>query len=263
MDYVVDSYFTEPFQNENNELRTDFIYDDRRSFSKAYIFCKYIGLVFYINTLIPCNNTILNIIVGVMCLSTVNSARYEFMHYRKYGTRFSSVAEFNTWKGQQYSKSRMFFSLGELGLKIWHSIHTFPPQFDFSFATKCSIGMSVLNVHMLVLFMIYTVVCVFSMYLVYSGCCFDFTYSDTYPANHLRNHARIRDQDQVRPLDAVAMAVSAHSNEECCICLDTDNVRPWVGLPCGHSFHAGCISEWVATRHMTCPVCRYDVRVTV
>ena len=267
MDYAIDSYFTED-DVPSTEPRTDFIYEDRRSFSKVYIFCKYAGLIFYMNTLLPCNKLLLNVMVGLMCLSTVNSARYEFAHYRKYGYRFSSIAEFDVWKSQQYSKSRLVFSFGELGLKIWYGITTFPPQFDFSFQTKCGIGESVLNVHMLVLFMVYTIACVFSMYLIYSGCCFDARYYHTHPANLLRNHVRVMDQvmdqvmDRVRPLDPVAVAVSVAavsvpSNEECCICLDKDNEQPWGVLPCAHTFHAACITRWVATQQPNCPVCRF------
>ena len=265
MDYAIDSYFTED-DVPSNEPRTDFIYEDRRSFSKVYIFCKYAGLIFYMNTLLPCNKLLLNVMLGLMCLSTMNTARYEFAHYRKYGYRFSSIAEFDVWKSQQYSKSRLVFSFGELGLKIWYGITTFPPQFDFSFQTKCGIGESILKVHMLVLFMVYTIACVFSMYLIYSGCCFDFTYYHTHPANHLRNHVRVMDQvmDRVRPLDPVAVAVSVAavavpSNEECCICLDKDNEQPWGVLPCAHTFHAACITRWVATQQPNCPVCRFDM----
>jgi hypothetical protein len=269
MDYAIDSYLTgdDVPTNENNEPRTDFIYDDRRSFSKVYIFCKYIGIVFYISTLLPCNKALLNVMVGLMCLSTMNSARYELAHYRKYGARFSSIAEFDAWKSQQYPKSRLVFSFGELGLKIGYSITTFPPQFDFSFETLCGMGESVLNVHILVLFMVYIIASVFSIYLIYSGCCFSARYYHTHPANQLRNHVRVRDRviDRVRPLDpvAVAVAVAVPSNEECCICLDKDNEQPWGVLPCRHTFHAECISRWIATQHTTCPVCRVDVRIMV
>jgi hypothetical protein len=267
MDYAIDSYLTgdDVADASDAEPRTDFIYDDRRSFSKVYIFCKYIGIVFYISTLLPCNKPLLNVMVGLMCLSTMNSARYEFAHYRKYGTRFSSVGEFDAWKSQQYPKSRLVFSLGELGLKIGYSITTFPPQFDFSFGTLCGMGESVLNVHILVLFMVYIIASVFSIYLIYSGCCFDARYYHTHPANQLRNHVRVRDRviDRVRSLDPVAVAVAVPSNEECCICLDKDNEQPWGVLPCAHTFHAACITRWVATQQPNCPVCRFDVRITV
>ena len=261
MDYVIDSYLTGDDIAET-EPRTDFIYDDRRSFSKVYIFCKYIGIVFYISTLPPCNKSIFTVMVGLMFLSTMNSARYEFAHYRKYGTRFSSIDEFETWKSQQYPRSRLVFSFGELGLKIWYSITTFPPQFDFSFGTLCGMGESILNVHILVLFMLYTIVSVLSIYLLYSGCCFSARYYHTHPANSLRNNVRVQDraQDRVRPLDAVAVVVAVSSNEECCICLDMDNEQPWVGLPCGHMFHAACINRWIATQQQNCPVCRFDIR---
>ena len=266
MDYAIDTYFTgDDVPNNEQEQRTDFVYEDRRSFSKVYIFCKYIGLIFYMNTLLPCNKLLLNVMMGVMFLSSVNSTRYEFAHYCKYGSRFSSIAEFDAWKRRQYSKSRIVFSFGELGLKIWYGITTFPPQFDFSFKTKCSFGDSVLKVHMLVLFMVYIVASVFSMYLVFHGCCFDFTYYHTHPANRLRNHVPVH--DQVRPLDAVAVSVAvsmaASSHEECCICLDKDNSAPWGVLPCAHTFHAACITRWVATQQPNCPICRFDMRITV
>jgi hypothetical protein len=259
MDYAFDYYFTE--DEEEHEAQPGFVYNDRRSFSKVYIFCKYIGIVFYIATLPPCNKPIFTAMVGLMFLSTMNSARYEFAHYRKYGTRFSSVAEFDAWKSQQYPRSRLVFSFGELGLKIGYSITTFPPKFDFSFGTLCGMGESILNVHILVLFMLYTVVSVFSMYLIYSGCCFSARYYHTHPANRLRNHVRV--QDRVRPLDAVAVAVSVSSNEECCICLDKDNEQSWGVLPCGHKFHGACITRWIATQQPNCPVCRVDVRIAV
>ena len=258
MDYAIDSYLT----GDDVADAADFIYDDRRSFSKVYIFCKYLGIVFYISTLPPCDKPIFTVMVGLMFLSTMNSARYEFAHYRKYGTRFSSIAEFDAWKSQQYPRSRLVFSLCELGLKIGYSITTFPPHFDFSFGTLCGMGESILYVHMFVLFMMYMVVCVFSMYLIYSGCCFSARYYHTHPANRLRNHVRV--QDRVRPLDAVAVAVAAvSSNEECCICLDKDNEQPWGVLPCGHTFHGACITRWVATQQPNCPVCRFDMRIRV
>jgi hypothetical protein len=262
MDYAFD-YFS---PDTPDEPRTDFVYDERRSFSRMCLFCKYIGIVFYINTLPSCNKTILTVIMSLMFLSAFNSARYEFAHYRKYGTRFSSIAEFDAWKSRQFPKSRLVFSFGELGLKIWYGIHTFPPQFDFSFATKCGMGESVLKVHMLVLFTLYIIASIFSMYLIYSGCCFDALYNH-HPAQNIRNHRQV--QDLVRSLDPVAVAVSvdvsvaASPQEECCICLDKDTEQPWGVLPCAHTFHAACITRWVATQQPNCPICRFDMRTTV
>jgi len=267
MDYAFDYYFTEDEEEHEHEAQPGFVYNDRRSFSKVYIFCKYIGVIFYIATLPPCNKPIFTTMVGLMFLSTMNSARYEFAHYRKYGTRFSSIAEFESWKSQQYPKSRIVFALGELGLKIGYSITTFPPKFDFSFGTLCGMGESILNVHILVLSMLYTVVCVFSMYLLYSGCCFSTHYYHTHPANRLRNHVRVQGRGQgqrpIRSLDAVAVVVAVSPNEECCICLDNENEQSWAVIPCGHKFHGACITRWIATQQPNCPVCRVDVRISV
>ncbi|KAJ0130368.1 hypothetical protein HZ326_26535 [Fusarium oxysporum f. sp. albedinis] len=42
----------------------------------------------------------------------------------------------------------------------------------------------------------------------------------------------------------------------CIICLepmvDSDIVRR---LPCGHTFHSGCITPWYLRQHYTCPLC--------
>ncbi|KAJ9419758.1 hypothetical protein QL093DRAFT_2639486, partial [Fusarium oxysporum] len=42
----------------------------------------------------------------------------------------------------------------------------------------------------------------------------------------------------------------------CAICLETmtdsDTVRR---LPCGHTFHSGCITPWYLGQHYTCPLC--------
>jgi RNA polymerase subunit RPABC4/transcription elongation factor Spt4 len=44
-------------------------------------------------------------------------------------------------------------------------------------------------------------------------------------------------------------------NDECCICMDTENTSEWLMLPCGHKFHRQCISTWLHT-NQTCPICR-------
>ena len=87
MDYAIDSYF---WNNDSN---------NRRICAKLYVFFKFIGLIFYASILPTCNNNdfFISMIVA-MFLSTMNSARYEYAHFKRYGTIFSSVNEFNEWK---------------------------------------------------------------------------------------------------------------------------------------------------------------------
>eukprot|EP00172_Hildenbrandia_rubra_P002246 Plantae.Rhodophyta-Hildenbrandia_rubra.ctg29635.p1 GENE.Plantae.Rhodophyta-Hildenbrandia_rubra.ctg29635~~Plantae.Rhodophyta-Hildenbrandia_rubra.ctg29635.p1 ORF type:complete len:450 (+),score=67.60 Plantae.Rhodophyta-Hildenbrandia_rubra.ctg29635:74-1423(+) len=41
--------------------------------------------------------------------------------------------------------------------------------------------------------------------------------------------------------------------------LNKDDLRTARVLPCGHSFHKTCISEWIDAAHDTCPVCRRGI----
>ncbi|KAF2823210.1 hypothetical protein CC86DRAFT_372241 [Ophiobolus disseminans] len=49
--------------------------------------------------------------------------------------------------------------------------------------------------------------------------------------------------------------------KECVVCLDeyVDGVSQVMSLPCGHEFHAECITPWLVTRRRTCPICKGDV----
>ncbi|TKA82272.1 hypothetical protein B0A49_00425 [Cryomyces minteri] len=49
--------------------------------------------------------------------------------------------------------------------------------------------------------------------------------------------------------------------KECVVCLEeyVDGVSRVMSLPCGHEFHAECITPWLTTRHRTCPICKGDV----
>ncbi|KAL1301439.1 hypothetical protein AAFC00_005692 [Neodothiora populina] len=49
--------------------------------------------------------------------------------------------------------------------------------------------------------------------------------------------------------------------KECVVCLEeyVDGVSRVMSLPCGHEFHAECISPWLTTRRRTCPICKSDV----
>lgn len=49
--------------------------------------------------------------------------------------------------------------------------------------------------------------------------------------------------------------------KECVVCLEeyVDGVSQVMSLPCGHEFHAECITPWLVTRRRTCPICKGDV----
>ncbi|KAJ5103777.1 hypothetical protein N7532_004306 [Penicillium argentinense] len=48
---------------------------------------------------------------------------------------------------------------------------------------------------------------------------------------------------------------------ECVVCLEEyiDGQSRVMSLPCGHEFHAECITPWLTTRRRTCPICKGDV----
>ncbi|KAH7157465.1 hypothetical protein B0J13DRAFT_581625 [Dactylonectria estremocensis] len=48
---------------------------------------------------------------------------------------------------------------------------------------------------------------------------------------------------------------------ECVVCLEeyVDGESQVMSLPCGHEFHADCITPWLTTRRRTCPICKGDV----
>ncbi|KAF7506326.1 hypothetical protein GJ744_011899 [Endocarpon pusillum] len=48
---------------------------------------------------------------------------------------------------------------------------------------------------------------------------------------------------------------------ECVVCLEEyiDGQSRVMSLPCGHEFHADCITPWLVRRRRTCPICKGDV----
>lgn len=48
---------------------------------------------------------------------------------------------------------------------------------------------------------------------------------------------------------------------ECVVCLEeyVEGHSQVMSLPCGHEFHADCITPWLTTRRRTCPICKNDV----
>jgi hypothetical protein len=147
MDYFGDVYFG---QDDRALYPAAFVYDDRRSCSKLCIFLKLMGLLFYTSTLTTCGKPDLYfLIIIVKGLSALNGVRYEYAHYKRYGTVFLSLAEFELWKKEQWPKTKAFFSVAELAIKIVFFIKTFPPQFEFH--NLCNYGESVFKIHIIAL----------------------------------------------------------------------------------------------------------------
>jgi hypothetical protein len=250
MDYAFDFYF----EQDSNHNGMHFIYDDYRFFSKMFVLLKSLGLFFYITTLTRCVSPEIYIIMnGIMCLSTANSARYEYRHYQRNGTAFSSIHEYLQWKASLWPKSRMAFSFLELGVKIIYFIYVLPPQFDFR--SVCDTGKSILMIHILAVFIVYLISCIFTSWIY---CC-----ASGYEGNRVgpsRPHEAPISDTFTFP------TTSAPADKECCICLDNaetgdalDASQEWVQLPCLHIFHGACIRRWLI-RHDTCPICRLNVR---
>lgn len=253
MDYAIELYSHGDISYDIPP-RSLFIYDDNRFFSKLYVTFKFIGLVVYSTTLTTCERPdFFMIMIGFMFSSTLNSLRYEYEHYRRYGTMFSSLDEFNTWKNDLWPKSRMLFSGIELAIKLGYFIKTFPPEFNF--ITPCEVGQSIFNIHILALFVLYIFAGTFSMCIFSSVYCFDHSRRTTEiePANEMGDTGSLPAH-----IPVAAVVLSQTPNEECCICLDVDDVQTWVILPCGHKFHGSCISRWLPV-HYTCPVCRLHI----
>ena len=242
MDYMLDL----DFENDNNGrvVFPEFIYDDHRRWSIIYTYLKLLGLIFYTVTLHTCSKPDFYIImIVVMFLSTINSMRYEYQHYKRYGTIFSSLDDFYTWKKELYPKSRIVFSTIELSIKIGFFIKIFPPQFDFR--NLCEIGESIYKLHILGLFVIYFIAGAFSICIITTFCCYEYSHP-----NHNRRRRTV--------LLPIPIIIINNQTEECCICMDIDNTQTWVILPCGHKFHGLCISSWL-NNHQTCPVCRLNI----
>ena len=252
-----------------NMYFTEFVYDDSRCYSKLYVFFKYIGFVIYSSTLTRCvssSASFFSAMIGVMFVSTLNSARYEFQHYSRYGSVFASVDEYKTWKMSLWPASRVAFSVVELGIKMWYFVTSFPPEFEYQNA--CDVGTSLFNIHIILLLLTYIIVGSCSMCILSMAFCYGTGMHQTRSRHIFRVNGEVgAARVSIVPRAAAGVAGTAGVielaadtviNEECCICMDTENTQQWVLLPCAHKFHGSCISKWRIT-HDTCPLCRNDL----
>lgn len=223
------------------DYNEEFIYDDSRICQKLYVFFKFIGLIFYSMTLRTCYKPYFYIgMIIAMFLSMMNSARYEYAHFKRYGTQFSSLNEYSIWKNKLRPKSKIFCATIELSIKTVYFIKTFPPQCQFD--NLCEIGESIFKIHILFLFAVYIIFGIFSIFLLWSIYCNNYSQ----PVPFINHH------------NVVPLLIPVALREECCICLDTENTCAWSILPCGHKFHMSCILTWLHS-NQTCPVCRLQI----
>jgi hypothetical protein len=256
MEFAFDFYLVNEYSDAGIVLPSSFVYDESRYCSKLYVFLKLMGLTTYITTLTRCYNlnyyttNFYTTMIVVMFLSTLNSIRYEHEHLQRYGTTFSSIHEYDVWKRGLWPKSRLAFSMIELGIKVWYFITIFPPQFEFN--NRCNTGDSIFKIHTLALFVVYILIA----FLVI--CLFSTTWCNAYIRYQPTSRQNINILLPVTNLSLIPIPilVTDNHNDECCICLDNNKEQTWSILPCGHKYHYSCISSWLL-RQQRCPVCRH------
>lgn len=240
MDYIMN------IQNSNNNFISEFRYDDRRCCSKICILFKIIGCIFYTMTLPTCDKPEIYIVIIIaMILSTLNDMRFEYCHFIKLGSTFPSLIDFELWKKTLLPQLKMIFSGAELVIKLVFLLKNFSTEFDFSFKNRCKLGDSIFKLHIIILFSLYFMIGAFS--------CIIMTY------NHYVHSNQVTRQKQIILSNPIIL--NNFQTEECSICMDLNNTKALIMLPCGHKFHNSCIVQWLNTQQ-TCPICRHNISVT-
>ncbi|KAH7402783.1 hypothetical protein BKA66DRAFT_507664 [Pyrenochaeta sp. MPI-SDFR-AT-0127] len=80
-------------------------------------------------------------------------------------------------------------------------------------------------------------------------------------SSSIQHGARDREEDKHESGLAAWRRRYGGRQRECVVCLEEyeDGVSQVMSLPCGHEFHADCITPWLVTRRRTCPICKGDV----
>ena len=77
------------------------------------------------------------------------------------------------------------------------------------------------------------------------------TYVARYDALIAQLSVAIQAQNPIKP-------IAKTSAQECSICLDDENDDTFCALTCKHTYHQGCIDQWLAQKG-TCPMCRLAI----
>lgn len=234
-----------------------FLYTEKRICNRVCLFIKVSRFAFYTVGAVSCisrNSPIIThvpfimycaMLVG-MFASICNWARYEYAFYKKYGTRFSSMHEFNAWKTQQTPTIKYLFDVVERVITGFFIAWVWPVQLnihdDQDKISFCELSMTVVKIDIIVMFTIYLLALIF----------FVFIYISFRISNSIYTHVRII--SDVRVVPPIETYCFIDEQTECCICLDK-TAEVWTMTRCAHSFHRACLSNWAQTT-ATCPVCR-------
>ncbi|KAH8710206.1 hypothetical protein GQ44DRAFT_813781 [Phaeosphaeriaceae sp. PMI808] len=80
-------------------------------------------------------------------------------------------------------------------------------------------------------------------------------------SSSVQNRGRTREEEKREAGLAEWRRRYGGRQKECVVCLEdyVDGISQVMSLPCGHEFHADCITPWLVTRRRTCPICKGDV----
>jgi hypothetical protein len=106
-----------------------------------------------------------------------------------------------------------------------------------------------------------------------------YTYNDLLANHHVRHYPSSRTsfttalmlQDVLQGLYDVTVHLEPHqvgqvthpglaNEEQCSVCQDQLENDVLIINDCGHGFHRTCITDWLTTFSVLCPMCNYDVR---